>query len=591
VVALVQARRATLQGRRAEAQARNAEAVRDFLIDVLAAADPALASGARPPGEVTVREAVDAASMRIGTSLADQPEVKVSVLGTLANVYSSLDQVDRSLALLEEALGVAEKSLTVPGERQAWVLVGLANTAMFAGRYDVARQWLDRSEPVFAGLHDRSSETYAQALKIRGNLLRRGDDPDLPRAVEVLERSTGLFRERYPDSSGRLGALFFLAQASRAANAPTRAEAAADEAVTAAARAPGFESANAHSLRAAIRDSNGKLAAADEDYRLAHDRYARIVGPGHFLTLQNDLLHGFTLLELGGGREAALQRMESAAEALGRSRRASNTHALALERLGVGYLRLGRYQDARRVLEEDRALWTERHEALQRTAATVALAQARAALGAPAEAAQLLDEALATIRVRPPSTFYPEADVHLARGLLALETGDAAGARNALAEAVSRSGRESREDLARRVLAEAALTRLALGEDDGPAALAASQRAMEDSAAAPLAELPRIQATALESRGAALCATGQGEEGEAMLARAAPLMESVVGPDAPPLLRAHLSRARCLLDQGRAAEALVLLEQLRRQLQPLGRDGAALRPGLDALVARATLPR
>lgn len=76
-----------------------------------------------------------------------------------------------------------------------------------------------------------------------------------------------------------------------------------------------------------------------------------------------------------------------------------------------------------------------------------------------------------------------------------------------------------------------------------------------------------------------------------MLARAAPLMESVVGPDAPPLLRAHLSRARCLLDQGRAAEALVLLEQLRRQLQPLGRDGAALRPGLDALVARATLPR
>jgi serine/threonine protein kinase/tetratricopeptide (TPR) repeat protein len=590
-VALVEARRAMLQGRRAEAQARNAEAVRDFLIDVFSAADPAVASGAKPPGDVTVREAVDAASGRIGTSLSDQPEAKVSVLGTLANVYSSLDQVDRSLALLEEALGVAEKALPVPNERQAEVLVRLANTAMFAGRFDVARQWLERSEPVFAALHDRTSEIYAQALKVRGNLMRRGDAPDLPRAAEVLERSVALFRERYPDSDGRLGALFYLAQTLRAANAPVRAEAAADEAVTAASRTvrTGFEVFNAYSLRAAIRDSNGKLSAADEDYRVAHDGYARTVGPAHFLTLQNDALHGFTLLELGGHTAQAMRLMESSAEALGRSRRGSHTHALALERLGLGDLRLGRYAQASRVLETDRALWAERHEALHRTVATVALAQARTALGAHQEAARLLDEALGALRDRPPSADHPEADVHLARALLALETANAAGAREALAKALARSGRESRDDLARRVLAEAALTRLALGADDSPAALAASDRAMQTSAEGPLAEVPRIRAAALEARGASLCAAARGEEGEPMLTRAAALVESVVGSEAPPLLRVRLSLARCLLDRGRRADALALLDRTRRELQPLGPDGASVLPMLQAMEEKVGL--
>jgi len=589
-VALLQARRATLQGQRAEAQARNAEAVRDFLIDVLSAADPALTSGSggKSPAEVTVKEAVEAATARIETSLADQPEVKVNVLTTLAGVYSSLDDVDRGLALLEKSLGIAETSMPVPNDGQAWVLAQLANTAMFAGRFDVAQRWLDRLEPVLAALRDDHSEVYAQMLKMRGNLLRRGNSPDLPRAVALLEQSASIFRARYPEKEGRIGALMFLAQTLRAMNASVRAEAAADEAVAVASSRPqsGFVVANAHSLRAAIRDTNGKLSGADEDYRTAHDGYMPTMGPTSFLTLQNDGLRGFTLLELGGHQAEAMALLESAAEALGRSRRGTATHASAVERLGVAELHLGRYLRASEVLEQARALWAERKETAQRTVATVALAQARIALGHAAEAGPLLDEALAAVRASPPSSLHPEAEVHLVRGLCALETDDAPGARAELSEALAGSTAQTRDDAARRVLVQGALSRLALGSGDTAGALAASGSAMQLLTAPQLAEMPRIQAAGLEARGTALCASGQVGEGEPMLARAATLLDAVAGPGSPSSLRARLSDARCLVDAGRRAEASALAEESRRELQALGVEGAALEPALRAVQAR-----
>ncbi len=435
------------QAQLAQARARNVSAVRDFLLEVLSAADPAMTAG-KPPGEVTVQEAVDAAASNIGTALDAQPETKVPILTTLADVYSSLDQVDRSIALLEQALVAAERSGPTPNRTEAEVLTRLAGTNMFAGRFDAAAGWLDRAETAFAALGDTESENYAQALKMRGNLLRRGRSPDLPGAVAVLERAAALFRKRYPLSDGRIGTLFYLAQILRAENQPDRAERSADEAVALASELPrpGFELANAYSLRAAIRDGNGNLSGADDDYRTAHDGYARSVGPGHFLTLQNDGLLGATMLERGHRREEALQLVESTTDGLARSRRGSHTHASALNRLGVAYLRLGRVDRAAQILEQARAVWSERKEALYRADATVSLAEARTAAGALTEARALLDEALAVLRSAPPSALHPEGEAHLALGLLEADAGRPGDARRELRQALALSATDSRDD-------------------------------------------------------------------------------------------------------------------------------------------------
>jgi eukaryotic-like serine/threonine-protein kinase len=590
-VALRQAHRASVQGDLAQVQARNVSVVRDFLLDVLSAADPNKA-GAKPPGEVTVQEAVDAAASGMGVALDTQPETKVPILITLSSVYSSLDQVDRSLALLEQALVAAEQSGPTPNRMEAEVLVHLAGTNMFASRSDAAARWLDRAETAFTALGDTESEVYAQALKMRGNLLGRGESPDLPRAIVVLERAAALFRKRYPQSQGRIGTLFYLAQTLRAENQPDRAETIADEAVALATELPrpGFQIPNAYSLRAAIRDSNGNLSGAEDDYRFARDGYARSVGPGHFLALQNDGLLGATVLERGQRREEALQLIESTTDALGRSRRGSKTHAQALNRLGVAYLRLGRFDRAAEILEQARAIWAERQETLQRTNATVSLSEARIAAGALTEGRGLLDEALAVLRSAPPSAVHPEGEVHLALGLLGVDAGKPGEARRELRQALALSATDSRDDLARRVLAGAALTRLALQEGDVEEALSVSKEVLQEAKAARLAQLPRSQGVAAQTRGMALCAAGRPTEGEPLLTRAQELLAAVVDPGSAPLIEVELLRARCLFDLGRRSEANVLAQQARRELVSLGSSGSPLSVLLGEVLGRTTPP-
>ena len=582
--AVVQARRASIEKQLAQTEARNARAVGDFLTEVLSAADSQLA-GSQPARDRTVKEAVDVAAARIGSALGGQPREKVSVLVTLAGVYSSLDMADRSLALFEQALEVAEKAERVPNADQAMVLTEIANAAMFAGRFDEAKAWVDRAEPVFAALGDQSSEMFAQSLKIRGNLLRRGNTPDLRAGTALLERAAALFRERYPESDGRLGTLFYLAQSFRVSSVPGRAEAIADEAVAVATRRRrvGHELANAFSLRAAIRDSNGKLAEADADFAEAQAGYARTTGPAHFLAVQNEGLRGMTLLEMGGHRDQALGQVEDSASALARVRRGSQTHAQGVERLGLAYLRVGRFERAVPLLEESRALWARRGETVLRVAPTIALAEARAALGEIASARGLLEEALSVVQRSPRTALAPEGDVHLIRGLIAVDRGETAEAHTELAQALTLSGWETRADLARRVLAGAGRARLALAGGQATEALSASDRLLELVRMPPLTQLPRVRALALEARGASLCQAGRAAEGEPMLAEAVALLERVTDVESVPVVRMQLAHAGCLLEVGRRSEAASLVDDARRALQAAGPAGTALHPALRAV--------
>ena len=583
-VAVVQARQLAEETRVAHAEARSAAAVRDFLEDVISAADPG-SEGKGPARERTVQEAVDAAATRIGPALDDQPRDKISILVTLSQVYHSLDQSERSMALLEQALEVAKKLEPRPGQQQAKVLTLLANTAMFAGKFDDAQRWVDRAEAVFAATGDQTSEDFAQSLKIRGNLLRRGDNADLKAGAALLEQSAALFRERYPESNGRLGALFYLAQTLRSASVPAHAEAVADEVVEISLKypRPGYEGANCYSLRAAIRDSNGKLAEADEDFTRAQDGYLRAAGPDHFLTLQNLGLRGATRLEMGGQREAALADVETSAQGLGRVRRDSHTHAQGLERLGLAYLRVGLFEAAIKPLEDARAIWARRNDVLLRTGPTVALAEVLGVLGQDVQGRKLLDEAQAVRQSSPKNSVLPEGDVHLVRGLLAIDRHETAEAHTELGLALSLSGWETRADLTRRVLADAGRTRLAVAAGQVKEALTASDRLIELTRMPPLAQLPRVRSVALEARGAALCNAGRAPEGEPMLAQAVQLLGKVMVPESTPVVRVQLAHASCLLEHGKRTEAASVVEDARQAIAAAGPAGAALQPTLRAL--------
>ena len=569
-IALTQAHRATEQQRVAQTEARKATAVKDFLVDLLGVADPAGASGKRP-GQITLQEAIDGATGRIGSALADQPEAKMAVLDALSSVYESLDQNERSMALLRDALALSERHDGVPHPNQALFLTELANIEMFAGRSEDARRWLDRAEAVFRALGDTTSLAFAHALKIHGNLVRRGAAPDFQTATVLLEQSVALFRARYPHDQGRSGALFYLAQTLRSVDAADRAEAIADEAVALAgeSKMPGFDIPNAYSLRAAIRESNGDLRGADSDYAAATAAYEKTAGEAHFLTLQNVGLHGMTLVELGQ-RDRGLQMIETSTALLAKTRAGSNTHAAAVERLGIAYVLVGSFERAAPLLEEARSLLGTRHDDLVRTGPTVSLAVARAEGGRYQEARALLDEALAVRRDRAHVSQLPVAEVHLTRGLIALDETDATMARTELEQAITLSSTRTRGDLSRRALAYAGLATAAQLVGDGDAARAAADRAGTFAAEPSLTQIPLLQATVLEAKGTSLCRSGRADEGEPLLASVAASEAELFSPGSPLLARAWLLHAECLVALGRIGEARARVEAAGHLLGPEG---------------------
>ncbi|MEM7248080.1 MAG: serine/threonine-protein kinase [Acidobacteriota bacterium] len=92
--------------RDAETQAERVQAINDFLVnDLLESASPENSLGR----EVTVLEALDESARRANSALADQPELRLSVLTTLGGLYASLAEHEKADEQLTAAQGLVEE--------------------------------------------------------------------------------------------------------------------------------------------------------------------------------------------------------------------------------------------------------------------------------------------------------------------------------------------------------------------------------------------------------------------------------------------------------------------------------------------------
>ena len=218
----------------------------------------------------------------------------------------------------------------------------------------------------------------------------------------------------------------------------------------------------------------------------------------------------------------------------------------------MAYVLVGSFERADPLLEEARALLGRRHDDLVRTGPTVYLAVARAERGRYQEARALLDEALAVRRERPHVSWLPVAEVHLTRGLVALDEEDAAVARTELEQAVTLSSTRTRGDLSRRALAYAGLATAAQLVGDGDAARAAADRAGTFAAEPSLAPDPAAAGDGARGEGdeplsiragaggGAAAGARRGERGGAVLARKPAAGAGVAAPcRVPGGARAH----------------------------------------------------
>ncbi len=97
-----QARAAIEQRRQAEAESAKATTALDLLVDVFEVSDPGIARGQT----LSAREVLDQGAERILERLEAQPEIRLTLLGTIGRVYQNLGSYDQAARLFEEVLAL-----------------------------------------------------------------------------------------------------------------------------------------------------------------------------------------------------------------------------------------------------------------------------------------------------------------------------------------------------------------------------------------------------------------------------------------------------------------------------------------------------
>ena len=97
-------RQLELERNAARREAERAEHVRDVLVGVFEGADPLSVDEPRQVSEAGISGALQIGAARARTELADDPELMVDLLSSIAGVYANLGQLDRARELLVEAL-------------------------------------------------------------------------------------------------------------------------------------------------------------------------------------------------------------------------------------------------------------------------------------------------------------------------------------------------------------------------------------------------------------------------------------------------------------------------------------------------------
>jgi len=121
---------------KAEYSAGKAEQVASFLVDLFDISDPSRAQGS----VVTARQILANGAVRIRKDLADQPDVRASMMHVMGMVYRKLGLVDEALPLLEGALRI-RKALYAPNDlRVAESLDELSVLHRARGAYESAEE-------------------------------------------------------------------------------------------------------------------------------------------------------------------------------------------------------------------------------------------------------------------------------------------------------------------------------------------------------------------------------------------------------------------------------------------------------------------
>jgi eukaryotic-like serine/threonine-protein kinase len=193
------------QGHVAKQEAARASAVKGFLIQVFRASDPRIAAD-KPRGEITAKELLDISAGRIDKEFADQPDLRLELLGLATEIYGYLGDDERYETLMRQRVSLASRlygghhPIVIEGEiNEAWASV---YTQDFAD----ANRHLDRSDALLHEAHLDESALRAQWWVAKERALQATPDSAAARR-QALDRGVALYAKYAPNSNYYAAAL------------------------------------------------------------------------------------------------------------------------------------------------------------------------------------------------------------------------------------------------------------------------------------------------------------------------------------------------------------------------------------------------
>jgi tetratricopeptide (TPR) repeat protein len=204
-ITFVQSQRIAYERDVATAERTRAEQVSSFLVELFELSDPSRSRG----NQVTARELLDIGARRVSVGLADQPETRATLLGTIGTVYQSLGLYSDSVALLEQGL---QSRIQIHGPRHPAVAKALRELGdALCDRGDLAQceARLTAALDMQRQLLGADSLEIAPTLTAQAKLAQlRGD---LDTAERLYDRSLGMYRshgkERTTDATSVMNEL------------------------------------------------------------------------------------------------------------------------------------------------------------------------------------------------------------------------------------------------------------------------------------------------------------------------------------------------------------------------------------------------
>jgi serine/threonine protein kinase/Tfp pilus assembly protein PilF len=504
--------------RSTERERLRAESISRFLVELLQLPDPYVSNGAT----LTVRQALDQGAAKIGAELANEPQVKATLLQTMGSVYRQLGLYGPSQSLLDQALAL-QNATGDDARGRGNTLTALGELKHNLGDYAAARRYF------LSGL-----DTLRSAF---------GDDPDV---AVTLDNLVNLYNDT---------------------GAYAEAEEAGSEALRIRRKVQGAESPGAavsmqHLAR--VYQLTGRYAQADQVYAQALALLRR-AGPDADPRMAEMLNHYGILLRITGEWKRAESMLREALDIYRRTLPPNHSYlAATLTNLSGVLILDGRPAEAEFAVEEANGIWRGAFGETNPLYLTgrYTLAQALIGQGRYGEAADLMRQVATVDRERDPGDARTHSTNDEVLGIAERELGHLAQAealhRSALALRRAALGSEHAD--VGTSLMHLGITLTARGE------YAEAETAITESLVLLVRTMGERQHRTLAARHAlAALRSAQGRQGEAatLFRDVIAARRDVLGKDHPSLAESLAGLGETLCRNGSRADGRQALEEAR----------------------------